>query len=104
MISSGDEVGQLQQVPAAQVDDGAHASAPSSGVTGDWAGHAVAAAASAAELLAGDREDLDAGLRELRVRRLVALVGDDDAGLERDDVVAVVPLRALRLELVAARS
>ena len=74
----------------------------SSCVAGDRTGHAVAAAAAAAELLAGDGEHLDAGLRELRVRRLVALVGDDDARLERDDVVAVVPLRALGLELVAA--
>ena len=32
----------------------------------------------------------------------VALVGDDDAGLEGDDVVAVVPLLALLLVLVAA--
>ena len=76
----------------------------SSGVTDDRAGHAVAAAAAAAELLPGDGEHLDAGLGELRVRRLVALVRDDDAGLERDDVVAVVPLVALRLELVARRS
>ncbi len=36
------------------------------------------------------------------VRRLVALVGDDHTGCERDDVVAVVPLVALGLELVAA--
>ena len=47
-------------------------------------------------------QHLDAGLRELGVGGLVALVGDDDAGLERDDVVAVVPLVALGLELVAA--
>src|SRR5207253_283703 len=65
-------------------------------------GHAVAAAASATELLARDRADLDPGLGELRVRGLVALVRDDDAGRERDDVVAVVPLVALGLELVAA--
>ena len=64
----------------------------------------MAAAAAPAELLAGDREHLDAGLGELRVGRLVALVRDDDARLERDDVVAVVPLVALGLELVAARS
>ena len=61
----------------------------------------MAAAAATPELLAGDRQHLDAGLRELRVRRLVALVGDDDTRLERDDVVAVVPLVALGLELVA---
>ena len=62
----------------------------------------MAAAASASELGAGDREHLDPGLGELGVGRLVALVGDDDAGRERDDVVAVVPLVALGLELVAA--
>ena len=39
-------------------------------------------AAAAAELLARDRQHLDAGLRELGVGRLVSLVGDDDAGLE----------------------
>src|SRR3954469_12611134 len=74
-----------------------------SGVATDWTGHTVAAAAPLAELLPGDREHLDAGLRQLRVRRLVALVGDHDPRRERDDVVAVVPLVALGLELVAAR-
>ena len=49
-----------------------------------------------------DRDDLDAGLAHLRDRERVALVGDDDAGLERDDVVAVVPLLALLLVGVAA--
>ena len=39
--------------------------------------------------------------RILRDRVGVALVGDDDAGLERDDVVAVVPLLALLLVVVA---
>src|SRR3954452_13995205 len=73
-----------------------------SGVATDWTGHAMASAAPLAELLAGDRVHLDAGLLELEVRRLVALVGDDDAGREGDDVVAVVPLVALGLELVAA--
>src|SRR3954454_7456721 len=72
-----------------------------SGVARDRTGHAMAAAAAAAELLAGDRQHFDPRLRELRVRRLVALVGDDDARLERHDVVAVVPLGALGLELVA---
>ena len=41
-------------------------------------------------------------LRMQRVGVLVALVGDDDAGLEGDDVVAVIPLLALGLPLVAA--
>src|SRR3954465_13726740 len=71
-------------------------------VADDRTGHAVAAAPAAPELLPGDGADVDARLGELRVGGLVALVGDDDAGAERDDVVAVVPLVALRLELVAA--
>src|SRR4051794_4007009 len=74
-----------------------------SGVADDGAGHAVAAAAAAAELLSGDRVHFDPGLGELLVGGLVALVGDDHARCERDDVVAVVPLVALRLELVATR-
>ena len=66
------------------------------------AGHAVGAAAAPAELEALDGDDLDAGLAQRGVGAGVALVGDDDAGLEGDDVVAVVPLLALGLELVAA--
>src|SRR4029453_4059326 len=73
----------------------------SSWLADDRTSHAVAAAASATQLLTSDGEHLDAGLGELRVRRLVALVTDDDARLERDHVVAVVPLVPLRLELVA---
>ena len=42
------------------------------------------------------------GLAHLGDRVGVALVGDDDAGLEGDDVVAVVPLLALLLVGVAA--
>src|SRR6185312_12552375 len=72
-----------------------------SGVPADRAGHAMATAAPAAELLAGNRVHLDSGLRELRVRRLVALVGDHRARPQRDDVVPVVPLIALGLELVS---
>ena len=60
------------------------------------------AATSLAELEALDRDDLDAGLAHLRDRERVALVGDDDAGLERDDVVAIVPLLARLLVGVAA--
>ena len=45
---------------------------------------------------------LDAGLAQRGVGAGVALVADDDAGLERDDVVAVVPLLALGLEGVTA--
>src|SRR5262249_59407724 len=61
----------------------------------------MTAAAAAAELLAGDGQDLDAGLRQAGVRGFVPFVGYDDAGRQRDDVVAVVPLRALGFELVA---
>src|SRR5690349_6502596 len=71
-------------------------------VADDRTGHAVASAAAATELLPGDRVDLDAGFLELEVGGLVALVGDDHARGQRDDVVAVVPLVALGLELVAA--
>src|SRR5689334_24919462 len=61
----------------------------------DRAGHAVASAASASQLEACDRKHLDAGRGKRLVRPDVALISDDDAGLERDDVVAVVPLLAL---------
>src|SRR3954452_6114865 len=64
--------------------------------------HAVPAAASLAELEAGDLHDVHARLAHLRDRVRVALVGDDNARLEGDDVVAVVPLLALLLVLVAA--
>src|SRR3954452_14755238 len=59
--------------------------------------HAVPAAAALAELEPLDRDDLDAGLTHLGDRVGVALVGDDHTRLERDDVVAVVPLLALLL-------
>ena len=48
-----------------------------------------------------DLDHLDAGLAHLGDRVRVAFVRDDDAGLERDDVVAVVPLLALLLVRVA---
>src|SRR6266404_407007 len=72
-----------------------------SGITGDGASHAVAATAATTELLAGDRVNLDSGCGQPRIGRLVSLVRDDDAGRERHEVVAVVPLVALGLELVA---
>src|SRR6478735_8209820 len=50
------------------------------GVALDGAGHAVGAAAAAAELVALDGEDLDAGLAQRRVGTGVALVADDNAG------------------------
>ncbi len=49
-----------------------------------------------------DLDHLDAGLAHLGDRVGVPLVGDDDARLEGDDVVAVVPLLALLLVGVAA--
>ena len=58
----------------------------------------MSAAAAPAEFGAADRDDLDPGLSQKRVGVDVAVVGDDHAGLERDDVVAVVPLLALGLE------
>ena len=60
----------------------------------------MASAAAAAELLAGDRMQLDTRVCELLVGRLVALVTDDLAGCQRDDVIAVVPLVTLGLELI----
>src|SRR5205085_8028045 len=60
--------------------------------------HAVATAAALAELEALDGDDLDAGLAERGVAAGVALVGDDNAGLDGDHVVAVVPLLALGLD------
>ena len=62
----------------------------------------MAAAAAAAEFRARDRDDLDAGLAQKRVGVGVAVVGDHDAGLQGDDIVAVVPLLALCLLAVAA--
>jgi hypothetical protein len=62
----------------------------------------VRAAATASELRAVDRDDLYALLAQPRVRVHVALVGDHDARLEADDVVAVVPLLARHLRGVAA--
>src|SRR5215831_14575470 len=68
----------------------------------DRAGHAVATATALAQLEPLDRDHLDAGLAQRGVGAGVALVGDDHAGLERDHVVAVVPLLALGLEVVPA--
>src|SRR5918993_2205397 len=62
--------------------------------------HAVPAAAALAELEALDLEHLDPRLPHLGDGVGVPLVGDDDARLEGDDVVAVVPLLPLLLVLV----
>src|SRR6185312_1650242 len=66
------------------------------------AGHAMAAAAAATKLGPANRDHFDAGLSEQRIRVPVAVVGHDDAGLERHHVVAVIPLLALGLVDVAA--
>ena len=60
------------------------------------------ATAAAAELGADDRDHLDAGLAQQCVGERVAVVGEDDAGLEGDGVVAAVPLLPLGLVDVAA--
>src|SRR5687767_117887 len=75
---------------------------PSCGVSGEGTAHAAGAAASAAELAAGDRDDLDPGLAELGVGVVVALVRDAAAWRHGEDVVAVVPLLAGGLALVPA--
>src|SRR5690606_21552914 len=67
------------------------------------AAEAVGTAAAAAELAARHGDDLDADLAQLGVRVGVALVAEDDARLDGEQVVAVVPLLALGLELVAPR-
>src|SRR5690349_422253 len=72
-------------------------------VTCQRAGHAVAAAPPLAQLETGDGNDLDARVPHPRDGVGVALVGDDDAGLDGHGVVGVVPLLALGLVLVAAR-
>src|SRR5215211_6030892 len=72
------------------------------GVALERTGHAVPAAAALAELEPLDRDDLDARLAHLRDRPGVPFVGDDDTGLHRDDVVAVVPLLARLLVDVAS--
>ena len=66
------------------------------GVALDRAGHAVPTTAPASELETLDGDDLDPGLAERGVRTDVAFVRDDDPRFEGDDVVAVVPLFALR--------
>ena len=51
-----------------------------------------------------DRDDLDARLAQQRVGVGVAVVGEHDAGLDRDRVVAAVPLLALGLRRRRRRS
>src|SRR4029079_5676984 len=99
-------VARLAPVEGDEADDGGgdhqrqdrttkpHGSDP---VSLDRAGHAVATTAALAELEALDLDALHAGLAHARDRVGVALVGDDHAGLDGDDVVAVVPLLPLLL-------
>src|SRR6185312_663430 len=66
----------------------------------DGTAHAPGTTAAAAEFAAGDRHHLDAVPTQVRVGRDVALVAEDDAGLDGEEVAAVVPLLALRGPLV----
>src|SRR5690606_39314641 len=66
----------------------------SHGLAGQGTGQAARAASAGAELGAGDGEHLDPGVGQPGVGDLVALVGDDHAGRQRQGVVAVVPLFA----------
>src|SRR5271165_4283005 len=68
----------------------------------DWTGHTMAAAAAAAELGSAHGNDLDAGLAKQGVGVGIAVVVNDHAGLERDDIVAVVPLLTFGLPGIAA--
>ena len=61
----------------------------------------MAATAAAAKLGPPHGDDLDACLSEQRIGVSVAVVGHDNAGLQRDDVVAIIPLLALGLVDVA---
>src|SRR5215468_5258325 len=58
----------------------------------DRAGHAMAAAAAAAELGADDGDDLDAFLAQERVGVGVAVVGENDTRRDAYEVGAAVPL------------
>src|SRR5204862_4785092 len=71
-------------------------------VAQDRARHAARAAATGAELAAGDRDDLDPRVAQARIRLAVALIGDDGARPERERVVAVVPLLPLRGDRIEA--
>src|SRR5882757_2380388 len=67
------------------------------GVPDQRARHAVAAAAAAAEFGADDGDHLDACPAQQRVGVGVAVVGEHHAGFDGDEVVAAVPLLALRV-------
>src|SRR5690242_2558323 len=71
-------------------------------IAGQRAGHAMASAAALAKLESRDRDDFDSRFSHLGDGVRVSLIRDDDARLDRDRVVGVVPLLALGLVLVAA--
>src|SRR5450830_1271238 len=74
----------------------------SDGVALNRAGHAVAAASAASQLAAGNGDHLHARLSQKRVAIDVAVVGDHYAGRQRQEIVAVIPLLALRFVTVSA--
>ena len=61
-------------------------------VADDRAGHAVPAAAAAAELGADDGDHLDTRLAQQRIGVGVAVVGEHHTRFDGDEVVAAVPL------------
>src|SRR5215472_3725753 len=61
------------------------------------AGHTVAATAPLSEFRSLNRDHLDASFAELGIGVVVAIVGYDHTGLQRDHVVAILPLLALSL-------
>src|SRR5690348_12613053 len=68
---------------------------PSSGrIAFDRTGHAAGAAPAAPQFAAGDGDHLDAVPAQVCVGYDVALVSDDHAGLDGEEVAAVVPLLA----------
>src|SRR3954453_170346 len=78
-------------------------SSSSDAVALDRAGDTARAAAAATEFAARDGDHLDAVPTKVGVRGDVALVPDDHAGLDGEEVVAVVPLLALRRTDVLVR-
>ena len=62
----------------------------------------MAAAAAAAKFGSLDGDDFNPGSAQQRVGVDVAVVADDDAGLDGEKIVAVVPLLAFGLVAVAA--
>src|SRR5262249_34972755 len=86
-----------------EANPGSRTSLERDGVADERARHAVPAAAAAAQLGADDGDHLDACLSRQWVGVRVAVVGHHDAGRERHEVVAAVPLLPLRSVAVTAR-